>query len=123
MGIDWPITPGAFLSVFGVAFFSSLLLLWVKQWVKEARIYNVIGLGVSEGLAFLVQFALAQGRPDAIQLISAALIGFFGTTLACWGYETITNLVGLIGFGKRSDKAILEKAEALCQADYLEPHR
>lgn len=106
MGIDWPITAAGFLSVFGVAFISSLFLLWLKQWITEARIYNVVSLVLAEALAFLAQLVLTGWQPSGEALFGAGLIGFFGATTACWGYETIFNLVGLIGFGKRSDAAI-----------------
>ena len=117
MGIEWPITAAGFLSVFGVALLSSLVLLWLKQWITEARIYNVVSLALAEGLAFLVQFVLSDWAPGGAEIISAGLIGFFGATTAAFGYETITNLVGLIGFGKRSNAAL--NAEALRRCDQM----
>ena len=102
MGIDWPITAAGFLSVFGVAFVSGLIVQWLKAWVKEGRIYNLITLAIAETLAMLTQFVLTKWRPSGELLISAALMGFFGASLACYGYETIQNILGLIGFGKRA---------------------
>jgi len=114
MGIEFPITVRGFLTVLGLAVFSTLLVsLWFKQYLKDWRFTNLLALAISLALSFLAQFIISRWRPSAEALFAAFLIGFFGTTLGCWGYEAVFNLLGALGVGKRSDQALAEQARKL----------
>ena len=102
MGIDFPITVSAFLTIAGTAIFAGLTLEWLKRYNGEWRFNQLIALALAIGAALTAQCIAAQWRPGGAALFEAVLMGFFGASLACWGYESIANLLGLMGFGKRA---------------------
>ena len=95
MGIDFPITGEALLTVLGSAAFSVLISMWLKHYLADWRYTNLFVLGIAELFAVTARL----------------LVGMIGATLATFGYETVTNLLGLAGVGRRSDTAILAQAE------------
>ena len=110
MGIDFPITGEALLTVLGSAAFAVVISMWLKHYLADWRFTNLLVLGISE--LFAVAARLIVGGPvDGPGILGAVLVGLAGATLATYGYETVTNLLGLAGIGRRSDTALLAQAE------------
>lgn len=93
--MDFPITLGALLTVPGIAVLSVIVIFWLNQYVPEdKKLYtNLVALGVCEVLAFLATFILYHWRPSPEALFLTFLIGLFGTSLECYGYEAIKNKI------------------------------
>lgn len=108
MGIDFPITISAFLTVLGVAVFAALVAQWLKSYLPDWRFTQLLVLVIAEIAAIIAQFIAAAWRPSAEQVFTAALIGFFGASLAGYGYEGIANILGMLGKGPRSNAALHE---------------
>ena len=110
MGIDFPITGEALLTVLGSAAFAVVVSMWLKHYLADWRFTNLLVLGISE--LFAVAARLIVGGPvDGPGILGAVLVGLAGATLATYGYATVTNLLGLAGIGRRSDTALLAQAE------------
>lgn len=97
--MDFPVTLKTLLTVPGLAILAAVVILWLNQYVpKDKKFYtNIIALCVCEVLAFIAAFILYDGRPSAEVAFVTFLIGLFGTSLQCYGYEGIKNFVD---FGK-----------------------
>lgn len=97
--MDFPVTLATLLTVPGIAVLSAVVILWLNHYVPESKkLYtNLIALVVCEALAFIAAFILYWPRPSAEVLFVTFLIGLFGTSLECYGYELIKNQ---IEFGK-----------------------
>ena len=95
--IEWPITPQVLLTVAGIALFGSLATQWLKQYIREALLVNLICLMLCLAASVAAYFALAQGRWDWVGIYTALLTGFVGASLATFGYEVIKNLVRFVG--------------------------
>lgn len=118
MGIEFPITAGAMLTIAGVAIFASLVGTWLKGYLGDWRWTNLLVLALAIAGAVIAQCVVSSGWPPGAALFTAVLIGFFGASLATYGYETIQNLLGKIGVGKRSDEAQIEQAKATLMKAY-----
>jgi len=97
--IDFPVTLKTLLTVPGIAVLAAVVIWWLNSYVPEdKKLYtNLIALGICEALAFIAAFILYWPRPSAEVLFVTFLVGLFGTSLECYGYETIKNK---IDFGK-----------------------
>ena len=100
MDIDFPVTMVQVLTVPGVAVITALIIEWLKQWITERRVLNLAALAIAVPLALVGQFIASLWRPGPIEVYMTALIAFFGASLACFGYETIKNVIGLVGLLK-----------------------
>lgn len=109
--MEIPITLEGILSVAGLAVIVGLLMQWVKQWVCEERVYNLIALAVGLALAEVATWIVRGLSPRTAT--EAVLIGIGAAALATWGYETVANVLGKLGTGARSDDAKAEAAIAL----------
>jgi len=102
----FPILPAALLTVPGAAVFAALVGQWVKEWIEDTRVMNLVVLGlailfdeVAAGLyAWQTQ---TQGADLGILFFGALMAAFFGACLATFGYETVMNLLGKAGIGSR----------------------
>lgn len=101
MGIEFPVTVGAILTVGGVAMFAALVGQWLKSYLAEWRYTTLLVLGLALIAAIIAQCIATDWRPSSEALFVAVLIGFFGATLAVYGYETVVNLLGKAGVGPR----------------------
>lgn len=115
MTIEFPLTPESGLSILGAATFASLVGLWLKQFLNEWRYTPLLILLIAELAANGAQLINTMGQPRAADMYTAVMLGFFGATLAVFGYEVISNLLGLAGIGKRSDVALDRQALARAQ--------
>ncbi len=95
--IEFPISPVAYLSVFGAAFFASLVTQWLKRYIKLDLVVNLVTLILAWGAAFVAVGVVTQWRPAGEHLFTAFMVGFFGATVAVFGYETIKNAYDLVG--------------------------
>jgi hypothetical protein len=102
MGIEFPIDVGALLTIAGAAVFASVVGQWLKSYLSEWRYTNLLVLALAEIAAVTAQFIAAAWHPSAQAVYAAVLIGLFGATLATFGYETVANLLGKAGIGKRA---------------------
>lgn len=110
MGIEFPITVSAMLTVAGAAIFAGIVALWLKEHLPDWRWTNLAVLGLAEIAALVAQLIASSGRPTAEAIYSAFLIGLFGASLATWGYEGISNVLGKLGVGSRSPAALMADA-------------
>lgn len=101
--MDYPTTVQAFLTVASVALFGGLVAQWLKLYLPDWRFTQLLVLVLCIGAAVVAQFIDAAWNPAADSLWDAVMIGFFGATLATFGYETIKNVLGKLGAGNRID--------------------
>lgn len=101
MDIPFPVSLAEVLTVPGVAILTALILEWLKQWITQKRVLNLVSLGVALPLAVLGEFIARAWHPGAEAVYMVVLVTLFGASLACFGYETVKNIVGLMGVLKR----------------------
>ena len=103
MGIEFPVTVGAILTVGGAAIFAALVAQWLKSYLADWRYTTLLVLAIALVVAVMAQCIATGWRPNSEAIFVAVLIGFFGATLAVYGYETVLNLLGKAGVGPRKD--------------------
>lgn len=107
MSIDFPTKVEAYATPFAVALVVALVIqLLIKPHLKEWRWTPLVALGLGEILALAAAVIIAGGKPNAANIFSGTMVGFFGWALAVAGYEGITNVLGLLGKGPRSNAAL-----------------
>lgn len=116
MDIEFPINAQTLSTIMGIAITGSVLALWFKRYLPDWRWTPLAVLGLCLSLAFLAQCIIADWQPTGSQLLSAGLIGLFGASLAVFGYEGISNALGLVGLGPRSEASQIGKAKDLLKA-------
>lgn len=97
--MEFPIALDVLLTVPGIAILSAVVILWLNNYIPEDKKFytNIIALGICEALAFLACFIVYHWKPTPEALFVTFLIGLFGTSLECFGYEVLKNKVD---FGK-----------------------
>ena len=111
--IDFPITAEAVYSVFGLAFALAVLVQIVKLFVEDKRTLNLVAIGAGVLIAALAMLVMTDFKPTGQQCFSAGMIALFAIAIATLGYETVTNIAGLVGYGPKSDKARVSAAREL----------
>ena len=111
--IEFPITAAAAWSVVGLAFVIAVLVQIVKLFVEEKRTLNLVAIGAGLLIAALAILVMTEFRPTAQQWFSTGMIALFAIAIATLGYETVTNVAGLVGYGPKSNAAQVAKAKAL----------
>lgn len=93
--MDFPVTLEVLLTVPGIAVLSAVLILWLNAYIPESKkLYtNLIALALCEALAFLACFIVHHWQPTPEALCVTFLVGLFGTSLECYGYEAIKNKI------------------------------
>ena len=95
---EFPVNAGDYLAnVFAVALFGSLLTQWFKRYISVDLIVNLLTLSLCWTVSFVAALVLTQGRPSGMELFTSAMTGFFGATVAVFGFESIKNAYDLIG--------------------------
>jgi hypothetical protein len=117
MGIDFPISPEALLTIFGSALAGGVIGLWVKHYLPDWRFTNLLVLILCEVFVITAQVVATSGQPTGGEVFIAFLIGFFGASVATFGYEVIANFMGFAGYGKRSDTAAELEAKKVLGLD------
>lgn len=115
-GVEYPVAIDTFLTVVGVAVFASLLMQWAKQGLGDWRWNQFLVLLLSMILAALAAMIKHAWHPDPTAMWEALMTGFFGASVATFGYESTMNIRGAMGRGSRSDAALLEDAKALVES-------
>lgn len=110
MGIEFPVTATALLTVAGAALFVALAGLWLKHYLPDWRYTNLLVLALAIIAVMLAQCVVTQWRPSGEALFSAFLVALFAASLATFGYETIVNTLGKMGMGPRSEQAQVDQA-------------
>ncbi len=111
---NFPITAAMLYTAVGSILFAGLATQWLKQYLKDWKFTGLVCLGLAVGVEFAAAW-ISQGKMDAEIAFAAFLLGVLGASVATFGYETIVNLLGLIGKGPRSEERII--SEALARAD------
>ena len=101
--MEYPIDVSAFLTVAGVALFASAVTQWLKSYLADWKWTQLLVLILSMVGAGLAGFIDASWHPTANAVFSAVVVGFWGATVATFGYEAVQNWRGLIGAGPRSE--------------------
>ncbi len=103
--------PSAVLSVGGIAFVCALVGLWLKQYLPDWRLTNLLVLVIGLVISVIALLVTVPQAPSGEQYFGAIMTGLIGASIATFGYETISNLLGLLGAGPRSDPALDAQAE------------
>lgn len=114
-----PIDVYAFAQVAGVAVFVGVVLQWAKKLLGDWRWTNLLGLVLGEVASVVAGIIIFGGKPSADVIFSSLMIGFFGASVACFGYEGLLNIIGMLQFGPRSNAALLERAGVMCELQEL----
>jgi hypothetical protein len=116
---QFPITAEMLYTLAGAILFAGLMTQWLKAYLGDWRFTGLVCLA----LAVAVEFAAAwvsQGGMNAQIAFAACLLGLVGASVATFGYETIVNMLGLVGKGPRSDERLVATAKAEVRADALD---
>jgi len=117
-----PTTPEVVYTLLGAVAICTLLTQWLKKYLPDWRWTSLVALGstivVVEAAGALILAAMAATALMILrQLFIGLLLGFAGATIETFGYEAITNALGLAGLGSRSNAALLAAAERLVESD------
>ena len=110
MSVEFPISSSALLSVLGLAFFIAVCVEIAKLFVEDRRWLNVVALAVGLVVALVAVFVNHLGRPDAEAIFQAVIGAVFAIGVATFGYEMVTRLAGLVGYGPQSDQGRIDAA-------------
>lgn len=99
--IPFPVEAAQLLTVAGVAVFSGLLGEWLKRYLPDWRWTNLLVLAIALALS-AGALAVQLYAPVLEPFLNVLLVAFAGASLATFGYETIMNLLGVLGVGKRA---------------------
>lgn len=113
MSIDFPIHAASLLTVGGIAVLGAVIAMWFKHYLANWRWTPLFVLGICLVFSILAQI-VDGGWPLTLErALVAILIALFGASLAVFGYETISNALGLLGVGPRSPASQVTKAQEL----------
>lgn len=109
-GIElFPVTAAMLYTMVGSILFAGLATQWLKKFLDDWRYTSLLCLGLAVGVEFAAAWISQKGMTAEIGF-AAFLLGVLGASVATFGYEVITNLLGLIGAGPRSDAALVKTA-------------
>lgn len=97
--MDFPITAEALATLVSAAFAAGLATQWLKKYLGDWRFTPILVLALS----IVVQLA-ATVYSGQMDWWSAVALGFIGASIATFGYETILNLLGVVGKGSRASQ-------------------
>lgn len=88
-------------TVAGAAVVCVVMTQWLKQGI-DSRLTNVLALVVT---LLLVETAviITEGTSPA-NLLSGFIVALLGASLATFGYELVSNLLGFAGIGDRQER-------------------
>ena len=127
LGIEFPVTIGALVTVLGAAMLAAILAkIWFEHylpdWLWTPLVVGVVCIVTAMGAQTIIIWA--EGWPAAPVLVSALLgalfVGFFGATIGVFGYETVTAILATIGVGPKTEKARLDRAERVLKQSGFE---
>lgn len=109
---DFPITAGALYSFLGAILFTGLVTEWLKKYLAEWRFINLVALAIAFVFEFFAGWIMTKAITAELTL-TAFLLAFGAASVATFGYEMLFNLLGKLGVGRRSEGAIVTRAENL----------
>jgi len=109
--VEIPMDLASYVTVPGIIILAVFVGLWARDALKDSRWVPWLVLGICEAVAVGIRLIITPG-PSAAQVALAVLLAFLGVTIETFGYEGITNALGQLGVGRRSDQARLEAAKA-----------
>lgn len=112
----FPITPAMAYTVAGSAAICVLLTQLLKHYLPDWRFTNLLSWGLTFAIVELAGIAFVSTTTPAERAFNGLLISIAGAALGTFGWEAVFNLLGAAGVGPRSDKAIMERAQALAKA-------
>ena len=115
--VEYPVVIDTFLTVVGVGVFAGVFMQWLKQGLGDWRWNQFLALLLSMVLAALAAFIKHAWKPDATAIWEALMTGFFGASVATFGYESIVNVRGVLGKGSRSNEALLVEATTMVESN------
>jgi asparagine N-glycosylation enzyme membrane subunit Stt3 len=102
----FPTTASAIYTVAGAAVVCAVVVQWLKQHIEDSRLYNAAGLGATFVIVEIAGGAFVAGVAGFWERVYIGfLVALFGASLATFGWEMISNLLGKAGVGPRSDAA------------------
>jgi uncharacterized membrane protein YeaQ/YmgE (transglycosylase-associated protein family) len=117
MGLEnFPITAAMLYTLVGAILFAGLATQWLKKYLGDWRFTGLVCLALAVAFEFAAAW-VSQGKMDAEIAFAAVLLGVVGASVATFGYETIVNMLGLIGKGPRSDAGLAATSIAEVKAD------
>ena len=105
-----PFDLASYVTVPGIIVLAVFVGLWTKDALTDSRWVPWLVLGICEAVAIGIRFVITP-QPEAAQIFLTVLLAFLAVTIETYGYEAITNALGQLGVGRRSDKARLEQAK------------
>jgi hypothetical protein len=102
--MSFPIDVASFLTLGGVTAFTALAMQWLKKYLPDWRFTNLVALVLALITAEGAQWVIKGAGITGGDVFVAALIGFGGASIATFGYETVSNVTGILGKGKRVAK-------------------
>ena len=109
----YPTTTEAFLEVAAVAVFAGAVTQWLKRYLPDWKLTPVVALVVAECTAIVAGSIRAGGLMLWSEGFESIMTGFWGATLATFGYEAIANILAWIGVAQRMADKALDVAEEL----------
>ncbi len=98
----------------GLAIWSFFVGQWAKNALGDWRWTNWITLLIVTVTALGGTIILNSWDPTAEQVMWSIILGVMATSFETFGYEAISNGLGkVLGWGTRSDEALLERAVTL----------
>lgn len=97
--MDFPISSEMVATLVGAAFVAGLLTQWLKKYLGDWRWTPLFVLLLS--ITIQLGATVMSGKLD---WWGACAWGFLGASIATFGYEIITNLLGVVGIGARAVK-------------------
>lgn len=97
--MDFVLSPEGLLDPKVAAVLAMALTQWAKQYLRDWRYTQLLVLGITLGVEFLATAISGQG-----DFFGAALAAFWGASLATFGYEAVSNWLGVAGIGQRAQK-------------------
>ncbi len=92
----FPVTSKLLFSLVGSVVFAAVVLQWLKQYLAHSLWVNLADLGINMVILVGVGWLLIEG-PLTERLLVGAVLGLFGASLACFGFELISNALKFAG--------------------------
>jgi hypothetical protein len=97
----FPITAEALLSFAGGLVIAAIAGLWLKHYLKDWRFTPLLVLGVTEALLCGARLVLTPGA-TGVEWANTVAIALFAASLETFGYESVLNILGIMGHGRRA---------------------
>lgn len=108
------------LSFGGAVVVAVIVGLWAKHALADWRWTPWVVLAGTVAVMVVIQLIVAEWRATSADIAKAVLLAVLGATLETWGYEAVVNALGAAGIGRRSEEALLERAQTTVDAAALD---